>query len=176
GYIDMAVNGTAGVDKACSYSSCRYDTYSLLGGAGELNRVDLQLTLSSATKNIPPYFNYLQMRYHSAMQTSGDELDIVLNNYSGRAEIQVTDDFTAAPTVFGLADPLQPTVVSGAERVSGLLTFQADLDIIGPNRFYCAPISEASAPTSIEAVTFTDLRSNLAQSDLIIVTPRAFVE
>ncbi|MCP4686240.1 MAG: hypothetical protein GY867_12445, partial [bacterium] len=46
----------------------------------------------------------------------------------------------------------------------------------GPNRFYCAPISEASAPTSIEAVTFTDLRSNLAQSDLIIVTPRAFVE
>ncbi|MCP4684687.1 MAG: hypothetical protein GY867_04485, partial [bacterium] len=47
GYIDMAVNGTAGVDKACSYSSCRYDTYSLLGGAGELNRVDLQLTLSS---------------------------------------------------------------------------------------------------------------------------------
>jgi len=174
GYIDMAVNGTAGVDKDCSRTNCRYTTYSLLGGDGQLNRIDLQLELSSPSRGIPPFFNFLQISYASEMQTANDYLDIVLGNHDARAEIQVIDDFSGTPTVFDLTDPLRPAIVSGVDRSGGLLTFQADLTAIGPNRFYCVPVSGAAVPTSIEEIEFTDLRSGLGQTDMIIITPKTF--
>ena len=174
GYIDMAVNGTAGLDKNCSRSNCRYTTYSLVGGAGELNRIDLQMELSSPSLGIPPFFNFLQISYHSGMQPAGDVLDIVLENSSARAEIQAIDEFSAGPTVFDLANPLRPVIISGVEQSGGLLTFQVDLTITGPNRFYCTPVSAASSPNSIKAVEIADLRTNLSQTDMIIVTAEAF--
>lgn len=173
-HISMEVNSVPGVDKNCGSTNCRYTTYSLLGADGNLNRIELQLVPSSISKNIPPYFNFLDLRYHSSMQADNGTFDLVLDNVDTRAEIELLDDYTNSPTVFDLTDPLKPAIVSGVDRSGGLLTFQADLSAIGPNRFYCASVADASDPKSVTPVDFTDLRTNSSQTDMFIITPRAF--
>ena len=169
--VDLRINGVSAVPIGCGSTQCQFYTYSLTGGAGQLNRFDFRLEPINAT--IPPYFNFVEVVYRGSMAPAGNQLDVYLNGVDGVFDLQLVDQFSAAPTIFDLSNPQRPVVVAGYVRGGGTIEFRAALATTEVNRFYVEPVGQARAPLSIGAVEFTDLRTPAGQADLLLVTPRA---
>jgi hypothetical protein len=83
----------------------------------------------------------------------------------------VQDNFAAAPLVLDLADPLQPTLINGYQRTSGMVSFETELEAGGVNRFFAAPTTTALSPSAIQRVSPVALRGASEQTDLVAITP-----
>jgi hypothetical protein len=170
GYMDLYVNGDWAVKTYCDRSNCSYYTASLVDGLNEI-RVALWRDV-----NAPPYFDYLDLQYSSRLVPSNNTLDIALDSLAGSAQIEVIDDFRFPAVVLDVADPLHPAILTGYDSADGLITFQAELEDNGPNRFYVGTIQQALAPFFIEPASPPDLRAATEQIDLFIVAPREFAK
>lgn len=168
-YISGTVNGDPLLAGVLGPLNCTYQTHSLVDG---LNTVNLRLTPMSSSDSA--YFNFAEITYLSNLTPSGDKLDFAIDSLPRQALIQVQDNFGALPLLLDLGDPLHPIQDTGFSRQSGTLSFAANLDRSAPNRFYCATQASAIAPASIAAVPVNDLRADLSQADLIIVTRSTF--
>ncbi len=174
GFYEVAVNGVQAENSVfCNRYSCTFATRALLGDAGTLNRLDVTLWPSSS--KIPPYFDLAEVYYQGNLLPQNNRLDFKLGDHDLWAEIQVIDSYSGTPTFFDLRDPADPVILAGFSRTGGQILFRDSLTSVGPNHYFGALIAGASAPVSITAVEVTDVRSSLAQADMIIVTPRSFV-
>jgi hypothetical protein len=102
-----------------------------------------------------------------------NRLGFNLEGSDGEVEVRVIDAFTTTPTIFDISDPLRPVIQTGFVRVGETLNFQVTASIDSPNRFHCEVITGASAPARIESATVTNLRADLDQTDMLIVTSRS---
>ncbi|MBD3404446.1 type IX secretion system sortase PorU [candidate division GN15 bacterium] len=171
GYVDLTINQQFGPDsKSCNALNCTFLTTALSGGLDEF-----AFTMQPIDNETPPYFNYIELEYTSRLEPSGNRLDITLGGYDGPAELQVIDNFTADPIILDLADPSQPVQIAGFTRGGGVLTFDAQLQIGSPNRFFLGTPGAADAVSSITLVSPNDLRVAGSQADMVIVTPEGFV-
>ncbi len=128
----------------------------------------------SPAKSVP-FLDYFDIKYTGYLKPVSDELDFMVNETDGTGEFWVNDNFSQSPYIFDLSDPSQPTLVTGAQSSSGTLSFQYPVSTSG-TRFYLAAPSKNYAPVSIEKVTPANLRENMAQTDLIIISPRKFLD
>lgn len=170
GFMDLTVNSISASSKICDESGCTYQTNLLNDG---LN--DFRLTLFAQTYSLP-YFDYIDVEYKSHLIPNGDVLEMVVNPSFDRARFEVVDDFADEPILFSLSDPINPTILTGAERSSGVLALELDLLPIGSNRILVSPLSAARPPFEIEPSSPVDLRDVGGQTDLIVITPSIFVE
>jgi hypothetical protein len=170
GGMNLRFNSAGPLSGSCTSYFCNYTVASPVDG---LNSVQLAFQpLSSSYKS---FFNYLEISYLSRTIPDNDRLDITLDNLTGRARIQVQDNFTSSPIILDLADPRQPALDTGFARSGGLVTFTAEVSPARVNRFYCATRATAVSPVSITPDSPADLRSIPSQTDLIAITPRAFM-
>ncbi|MCB2229346.1 type IX secretion system sortase PorU [bacterium] len=170
GYVDLSVNGHVADVKNCNSLNCIFQTTAFTGGLDSL-RFDMD-PIDSRT---PPYFDYVDIRYQSTMTPSAGRIDITLGGFDGVGRVQVIDNFAADPIALDLSDPSQPVRLVNYVRGGGLLQFDTPFEIGSPNRFYLSTTAAAESPSSITLVTPTDLRVDGTPTDLIIITPRAFV-
>jgi hypothetical protein len=164
-YMDVAVNGTPAFGKLCNSRTCLFQSADIVDGLNEIG-----LSLGPQRVDIPPYFDYAEVAYSAFLRPNGNRLDIPIGPASGKALIEIDDDFSATPIIFQLDDPLQPVMVTGFERSGDKLSFLVDLSSTGPNRFYLSPKSQALSPVSITRADFEDLRKISNQVDMIVVT------
>lgn len=170
GYASARVNNVP-VAWSCNPVSCTGTTSALTSG---LNQIDL--TLSPQNPGVAPgYFNWLNIIYTSLLEPAGDNLDVTLADTSARAQVVVNDQFSTAPLILSLDNAQQPQRVINAQRAGGKVTFEMTLSNPGPNHFYMTTPAQYRAPISITKVTPPDLRAELGQGDLIIVTMPQFV-
>jgi hypothetical protein len=170
GFVDMEINDNPANTKLCNALNCTFTTTALTGGLDRLS-----FAMQPIDADTPPYFDYLDLRYTSMLEPSGNRIDVTLDGYDGRARIQVIDNFSTAPIVLDLADPSQPTRIVNYSRSGGTLQFDVQMEIGIPNRFYLSTVGAAESVTSITAPEPVLLREQAAQTDLIIITPRSFV-
>lgn len=166
GFMDLYVNGVDGLDKSCNSFNCSYRTTSLVDGLNEI-----RLTLWPE-RNAPPYFDCMNLEYSSRLLPTDNRLDITLGSFADSAHIEVIDNFSFPVVVLDIADPLHPAVLTDYQRAGGIVTFRADLEDEGPNRFYMGTTQQALAPLSIEQVSPADLRTFSGQVDLFVVTSK----
>ena len=164
---DIRINGLASARTGGDDTSCVFEATNLIDG---LNRLDITFYPGI----IPIYLDYVDASYRCRIQPVGDALDLTLEPVVAAAVIEVADEFAATPLVLDLADPLRPVVIAGFEQSSGLISFAANLEGNGINRFYACPPGAARQPSAIERTEVTDLRQNSGQADLIVVTAEAF--
>jgi hypothetical protein len=172
GYVDMVLNGLSPLSKTCNRFNCTFTAGGLRGGSGLLNELRLSLDSVYPAGGIPPYLNYVEIRYPGQLQPTNNVLEFWTAVSDGTAEYRVIDNFTGVPTVFDISDPLRPRILSGYSRSGGLVRFNCSVTSAAPQAFHLAPVSSARSPQSIVAATFTDLRADSPQTDLILITPR----
>ncbi|HWR83876.1 MAG TPA: type IX secretion system sortase PorU [Candidatus Deferrimicrobium sp.] len=170
GFIDLTVNGVAGQGKSCNRYNCSYTTSALFDGLNEI-RLRLWPQLKA-----PPYFDYLNLTYTSALLPVDNELDMSFGSYTGVTRLEVLDNLSFPALVLDLTDPLRPAVLTGYERAGGLITIQVNLASEGPNHFFVATAQNALSPLSIEESHPTDLRAAASQVDLLVITPQSLAE
>ncbi|RKX23877.1 MAG: hypothetical protein DRP47_12195, partial [Candidatus Zixiibacteriota bacterium] len=163
GYMDLWVNDIPATD-TCDQFNCRYGVSSLRDG---LNEIRIALHGGSEAD---PYFNYLNIEYTSLLVPDGNVLDIVFDPFVGRARLDIIDNFSSSITIFDLADPLRPVILSGIECAGGDISFSVVGKSDGLNRYYAGMRSEALSPVSIERAWPADLYLSNTQTDLIIIT------
>ncbi len=166
GYMDLDVNGVAGLAKTCNRFNCSYRTVALVDGPNEIH-----LTLWPEV-NAPPYFDYMNLEYTSQLMPADNALDITLGSFVGEAQIEVIDNFNFPVVALSLADPLRPVVLTGYQRAGGQITLRVQLSADNPNRYYLGTVQQACSPLSIEQDSPIDLRSGDEQVDLLIVVPK----
>jgi len=169
--IDLLINGVSAPRVGCTSTQCRFFTYALRGSAGQLN--SFRFSLEPVSDGIPPYFDYLELRYQSALLPTSNRLDCYFTGLDGLAEVQAVDNFTTVPTILDISDPRHPSTIVGFERSGGLVRFDVGLAAGRVNRYYFEPLSAARTPLSIARVDFTDPRSDPEDADLIVITTRA---
>ncbi len=166
GFMDLYVNGERATKAYCDRYRCSYHAPALIEG---LNRIRLRLWPDVYA---PPHFDYMNLEYTSRLIPEDNALDLTLGAFAGEAQIEVVDDFSYPVVALDLADPMEPTILTGYERTGGQLTLRTRLTTESPNRLYLATIQRALGPLSIERASPVDLRSAHRQVDLLIVTPR----
>ena len=167
--IQLKVNGEAATATAETDTATVFATRALRDGLNSLRMVFVPNT------TIKPYLDFVDLAYPRYAVPESDRLDLVVAPAGGRARVEVVDAFDLAPALFDLSDPLHPKRLVGAERSDGRIAFEAPLDQVSPSRLLAVPPSLASGPAAIERVEPLDLRSGLGQTDVIMVTARAFV-
>ena len=170
GYVTTRVNGVAATSN-CNPGGCTGTTSALTSG---LNRIDLGLSPLSPGY-APSYFDWIEFGYTSILEPSNDNLDVTLAVSSGRAQVVVTDQYSATPEILNLDNPLAPVRIVNSQRASGKVTYEAMLTAGGPNRFYSTTPAQFKSPVSMTRVTPTDLYVDLSPADLVIVTTPQFV-
>ena len=170
GYVDLRINGFNADTKACNALNCTFTTTALTGGLDEF-----AVTMQPIDSRTPPYFDYVDLRFNSVLEPAGNRIDLTLGGFDGTARLQVVDNFASPPIVLDLADPSQPVRIVNYLRSAGLLEFNAQLEIGSPNRFYLSTTGASENVASITTATGVDIRAAGQQTDLVIVTPRAFV-
>jgi hypothetical protein len=170
GYVSGKVNNVP-INWSCSPVGCRGVTSSLTAG---LNRFDLTLTPQNPG-SVPSYFNWLELQYASNLTPDADMLDVMLTNLSARAQVSITDQFSATPLILALEDSRQPSRLINAQRATGTVTFETSIISAGPNRLYLVTPAQYKSPVSISKVAPLDLRADLGQTDLLVLTSPQFV-
>ncbi|UCD63676.1 MAG: type IX secretion system sortase PorU [Candidatus Zixiibacteriota bacterium] len=164
-YMDLTVNGVAGLDRICNSSGCSYRTVSLVDGPNEFS---LHLDPTAAA---PPYFDYCELSYQTANVPEDDRLDLTLGVLQGSTQVEVVNGFTSNPLILDVTDPANPAVVSGASVSTDWIFFDADLAGTVFSRFYLTPGTAALSPLSLEPAQPEDLYAVDDQVDLIVVAP-----
>jgi len=165
--VALAVNGVTAYRIDCHTSACQHYTYSLLGGTGATNRLDLQL--APLTGSIPPFLDYVEIYCPSRLLPVNDEIDFALEDVAGQVDVSVIDAFSSTPLLFDISDPLDPTVITGFQRAGGFLVFRTETSLDSPNRYYSVTPGRAGTPVGIQETTLTDLRTGYAQTDMIVI-------
>ncbi len=168
-YMVGNMNGNPLTNGVLGPLSCTFQTQSLVDG---LNTLDIRLTPMSSSDSA--YLNFAEITYPSQLIPSGDKLDFVIDSAPHVGLVQLQDNFSAPPLLLDLGDPLHPVQDTGFTRQAGILSFAASLDRSAPNRFYCATAGTVVSPVSLSMVSVNDLRADLSQADLIIVTRSVF--
>jgi hypothetical protein len=169
GYIGLTVNGQPGSRLVCNSYSCSYVSYALFDG---LNSVELDLTPDGST---PPYFDNLSLTYHRSLTPENNRLDIVIEDVQAIAEVRVTDNFSSAPFLLDVTDPLNPVELTGYAREGGLVSFRADLSGAEFKQYQMMIPQNAASPISIELTSPVDLRGSSVQTDLFVIAPEIFI-
>ncbi len=167
GYMNLEVNGQAGLNKNCNSDRCSYQTTSLFEGA---NRIDLTLWPFS---NFAPYFDYFEVAYLSGSAPVGNKLDMPLGHLSGTVRVDVTNGFTQAPMILDISDPLVPARLTGAQVSGSIMSLYTSPNPSTYTRYYFCPTQAALSPSRIEPADPADLYAVGTQSDLIVVAPKA---
>ncbi|MBI5266770.1 MAG: type IX secretion system sortase PorU [candidate division Zixibacteria bacterium] len=170
GYVSGKVNNVP-ISWNCSPVGCRGAISSLNSG---LNRFDLTLTPQNAG-TAPAYFNWLELQYTSNLTPDADVLDFTLPNLPVRAQVSVTDQFSVTPIILTLDNAQQPAQLINPQRLAGRVTFETILTSSGPNRFLLVSPSQYKSPVSMNRVAPLDLRADVSQTDLLIVTSPSLV-
>lgn len=169
GYVDLSVNNQPALSKSCNLNSCTYQSNSLTAG---LNRFSMRLWGSQLAR---PYFDYLEVAYDRSTIPLSNTLDASFGPYSDLNRIDITDNFTAAPLIFNVSNPMQPVRLSGAVRLNGLVSLETNFALNSPNRILAVSSSLVLIPASITKVTPVDLYSSASSTDLIIITGQTLV-
>lgn len=170
GYIDLMVNGVPGMNKNCTRFDCQYSTEALVDGLNNIN-----LSLTPVSSSLPPYFDFMDLQYHSYLVPYGGILDITLGERSdGRYRLVIYDNFTVEPLILDLTDPRHPVRIIDFERNSGFIYAGVDLESGSHNRFYSGQSNLAMTPVSITRTQPNRLRRNDHQVDLFVITPEVF--
>ncbi|RKX20026.1 MAG: hypothetical protein DRP35_06725 [Candidatus Zixiibacteriota bacterium] len=168
GYMDIEINGQSGISKICNTSNCTYTSSAFRSG---LNEIDLSFEKYST---VSPYFDYIDIEYTSYLVPVKNELDITVGFFDGRARFDIVDNISFPPLLLDVSNPTRPVSVSGFSRSNSSISFEYDLLSGQFNRFYLNSAQNAFSPGSIEKITVTNLKDNLTQTDLFIITPEEF--
>ena len=166
--VELSVNGVIPEEINCHTSACQFVARNLRGGSGQSNQ--LALHLAPLTSQVPPFLDYVEIYYRSLLIPTNNRLDFTMQDITGPVDVQIVDQFTSTPTILDVSDPLHPDVIVGFEPNSGTLTFRTVVAVDSVNRFWCGLLGQAVSPAAIEAVNFTDLRTGISQTDLIVIT------
>lgn len=170
GYVTTRVNGVT-ASTSCNPGGCTGTTTALTTGLNQIN-----LTLSPLNPgSVPSYFNWLEFGYSSALVPSGDVLDVTLGSSAGRAQVMLNNQFLGAVEMLFVDNLLNPVRVINAQSGGGAVTFESALAAGGPNRLFATSTASFRTPTTITQVTPADLRGDLSQADLVIVTAPQFM-
>jgi len=164
GYVDLSVNNQPALSKNCNLNFCTYQTTNLTAG---LNRFSMRLWGSIIAS---PYFDFLELSYKRSTFPLGTNLDASFGPYNGFVRVEITDNFASSPLVFNTSNPIQPSRLTGAVRLSGQVSFETNFALNSPNRIYAVSSSALLNPASITKMLPLDLYANSFQVDLIIVT------
>ncbi|MCM2272458.1 MAG: type IX secretion system sortase PorU [candidate division Zixibacteria bacterium] len=169
-YMTVSINGTAGLNPIRTGNFCRFGTKALVDG---LNDIDISLTPISST--VAPYFDFIEISYLSRILPASNQVELVIDSVAARGLIEIQDNFTVAPLVLDLTDPLHPVRVTGYTRAGGSLSFETQLEADGINRFFASVAAVALTPSSFQRVSPLALRGTSEQTDLIVVTPASLI-
>ncbi len=168
GYMDLRVNGLAGSGRTCGSAFCSYQTAALTNG---LNKIELRLWPSAVA---PPYFDFMDLTYRSALEPAGGVLDLPLGAFDAEARIELRDDFGSNLVLLDVTDPRQPVVLEDYERSGGLIQVQRSFSSSTFARLFAAAVADALAPLSVVSARPVNLRAAVDRVDLLVITPRVF--
>ncbi len=133
--------------------------------------------LLDESTSLPTYLDFLEISYKGLLQPEENRADFWIDNYTGQANfiINTESGFDETPLAFDLTEPDHPVEITDAVSGTEELSFGRAVAGVGPHRFYLASPTAFIAPDSVIRSNVTDLRSNLAQTDMFIVAPESFM-
>jgi hypothetical protein len=167
--VSLMVNNYSAAATGATAAEYRFVSSHFFAG---LNRVSLVM---GANSYAPPHFDYCEVAYVGALNPSSDQLDFAVGSISGTAEIIVNNQFSTAPLIFDLTDPISPHKIINPAVVSGELRFQYQPNISGRTRFYLCAGNKTYQASAIEKRTSPQLTDNNNQYDMIIIGPEQFL-
>jgi len=133
--------------------------------------------LLDESTSLPTYLDYLEVSYKGLLQPEKNITDFWIDDYTGQANfiINTEGNYDESPVIYDLEDPDHPLEIGGAVNGTEELNFGRTMNGVGPHRFYLASPTAFISPDSIIRSNVSDIRGNLAQTDMFILAPVNFM-
>ena len=165
----LVVNGQPATELSTQPPDFIFSSDRLIGGL--LNRFALGL---DSLYNAPPYLDFVEVSYLGSLTPSNNILDFSVGAFPGIGEFVIDNRFNDSIMIFEISDPYHPAILTDASISTSDIVFQAQTE--SPlTRFYLCTKSRFSNPIKVEEMAFSDLLSNMPQTDLFVIAPEAFL-
>ncbi len=168
----LRINNVAATPAEAGYNRFRFSTGSI---SGSYPLISITMDSAFSPAKAAPHLDYCEIKYTGYLVPVNNELDFMVNEFDGNGEFWVTDNFSQSPYIFDITDPSSPRLVIGAQSSGGTLKFQSMVSTSG-TRFYLSVPSKTYGPAAIEQIHPVNLRENYSQTDLMVISPRVFLE
>jgi len=170
--LTVRINGAPQAPVSRNRDYYYYNT-SNLNGSG-LNTISITLD-SNLYPQSAPYFDFYEIEYTGYLIPTSDDFGFYIEGIDGVGRINVNDNFSTAPMIFELSDPLNPLMIENAQSLAGSITFELSFVSGEYRRLYMATASEIKNVASITKTSLRNIRAQSEQNDLIIIAPETLI-
>jgi hypothetical protein len=120
-----------------------------------------------------PFLDYLNLNYSRKLAYDGHQLEFTSFGQSGLLEYLITG-MNATVQVADISDLTTPALITGGSLVVDTLRFERQSAPSGTSRYIAFTTTNALVPAAVEKVDPGSLRTDLAQYDCLVISPRSF--
>ncbi len=131
-------------------------------------------TTNGATQSASGNVDWFEIHYPREFVANGNEIEFYSDPVSSGVTEYSINGFSGDIMGFDVTDRARPLMVRNQASTGGMFLFRAEQPVQSPKRYYIS--GALKAPVSIEVADVANLRNGFANTDVILVTNKAFLE
>lgn len=136
--------------------------------------LQLLYTTNSGSQSASGNLDWFEIHYPREFVASNNEIEFFSDPVTEGVTEYSINGFSGDIIGFDVTDRARPVLIRNQAQTGGMFVLRAAIRAGSPRRFYIA--STLKAPVSVETADVAGLRSSFANTDVIVITNKAFLQ